>query len=152
MIQLEIDPTQSTRLTETINKRLIKAAEAAINHLQDAEKLDLTLALSSNERVQEMNLAYLGIDSPTDVLSFSSGDINPESGNTYLGDVIIAVPQAITQATAAGHPLEDELALLTVHAVLHLLGFDHADEAEKARMWAAQHQILTTFGIPAPPV
>lgn len=152
MIQLEIDPTQSTHLTEAINKRLIKAAEAAINHLQDAEKLELTLALSSNERVQEMNLAYLGVDSPTDVLSFPAGDTNPESGNTYLGDVIIAVPQAITQATAAGHPLEDELALLTVHAVLHLLGFDHADEAEKARMWAAQHHILSTLGIPAPPV
>jgi len=152
MIQLVIDPTQSTHLTEAINKRLIKAAEAAINHLQDAEKLELTLALSSNERVQEMNLAYLGVDSPTDVLSFPAGDTNPESGNTYLGDVIIAVPQAITQATAAGHPLEDELALLTVHAVLHLLGFDHADEAEKARMWAAQHHILSTLGIPAPPV
>lgn len=152
MIQLEIDPTQSTHLTEAINKRLIKAAEAAINHLQDAEKLELTLALSSNERVQEMNLAYLGVDSPTDVLSFPAGDTNPESGNTYLGDVIIAVPQAITQATAAGHPLEDELALLTVHAVLHLLGFDHADEAEKTRMWAAQHHILSTLGIPAPPV
>jgi len=152
MIQLVIDPTQSTHLTEAINKRLIKAAEAAINHLQDAEKLELTLALSSNERVQEMNLAYLGVDSPTDVLSFPAGDTNPESGNTYLGDVIIAVPQAITQATAAGHPLEDELALLTVHAVLHLLGFDHADEAEKTRMWAAQHHILSTLGIPAPPV
>jgi probable rRNA maturation factor len=71
----------------------------------------------------------------------------PETGRYYLGDVIISYPRALEQSAAAGHTVQDELQLLVVHGVLHLLGHDHATEEEKARMWADQQEILAGLGV-----
>jgi probable rRNA maturation factor len=108
---------------------------------------DLTVVLSDDAHLRDLNARYLGIDAPTDVLSFPSGQTDPETGQAYLGDVIISVPQAQVQAHAAGHPLAAEVQLLVVHGVLHLLGLDHAQPADKAGMWAAQSQILARLGL-----
>ena len=75
---------------------------------------------------------YLGIDGPTDVLSFPASEMDPETGVHYIGDILISIPRAQAQADAAGHPLEAEVQLLVVHGVLHLLGHDHAQAEEKA--------------------
>lgn len=108
---------------------------------------DLTILLSDDEQVRELNRQYLGIDAPTDVLSFPAGEADPDTGFTYLGDVIISVPQADVQARAAGHGLEAEVQLLVVHGVLHLLGHDHGQPEAKRRMWAAQAEVLSQLGL-----
>jgi probable rRNA maturation factor len=81
------------------------------------------------------------------VLSFPASETDPESGTRYIGDILISIPRAQSQADAAGHPLESEVQLLVVHGVLHLLGHDHADPAEKNRMWKAQSEILDSLGL-----
>lgn len=98
-------------------------------------------------RLQELNLNYLGIDAPTDVLSFPASETDPETGARYIGDILISIPRAQAQAESAGHPLEGEVQLLVVHGVLHLLGHDHANAEEKARMWKAQGEILEGLGL-----
>lgn len=107
---------------------------------------DASVVLTGDEQLRELNAQYLGIDSPTDVLSFPSGEVDPDTQELYLGDVIISLPRAALQAAAGGHAVEDELALLVVHGMLHLLGHDHADADEKALMWSKQAEILDRLG------
>jgi probable rRNA maturation factor len=73
--------------------------------------------------------------------------VDPESGSRYIGDILISIPRAQSQAEAAGHPLESEVQLLVVHGTLHLLGHDHAQPEEKSRMWQAQAEILESLGL-----
>ncbi len=104
----------------------------------------LTLVITDDDRVRELNRAYRGVDATTDVLSFpmQEGEPIPGESEPYLGDVVIAFPVAQEQAQAYGHSVQEELRLLTVHGVLHLLGYDHETPEEEARMWARQEEIL----------
>jgi len=122
-----------------------KAGSAAL--AQKSRDGELTVVLTSDEELKELNRRYLGIDAPTDVLSFPSSEIDPETRATYLGDVLISVARAQAQARTAGHPLEAEVQLLVVHGVLHLLGFDHRRTTDKARMWSAQTKALERLGL-----
>ncbi len=142
MIQVEIADGISFKNTSA----LIQAAESALKHAKSQEQLELTIALGSDEELRRLNRNFLGIDEVTDVLSFPADEFNPDSQSQYLGDVIISFPQAERQAQAAGHPALNELQLLVVHGVLHLLGYDHADEEEKRRMWKIQAEILEEIG------
>ena len=108
---------------------------------------DLTIVLTDDAQLRELNRRYLGVDASTDVLSFASGDADPDTGKIYLGDVVLSIPQALVQAAAAGHKLEAEVQLLVVHGVLHLLGYDHGDATGKTRMWAAQKRALKSLGL-----
>ena len=126
---------------------LERAAYAAIEHGAESRDAELSIVLTDNEHLQELNLNYLGIDAPTDVLSFPASETDPESGARYIGDILISIPRAQSQADAAGHPLESEVQLLVVHGVLHLLGHDHAEPDDKARMWKAQAEILKSLGL-----
>jgi len=124
---------------------LEQAARAALDH-QSADG-DLTLVLTDDEQLRLLNRDYRGVDAPTDVLSFPASETDPETGRRYLGDILVSISRAETQARAAGHPIEDEARLLVVHGVLHLLGHDHADADEKAKMWKAQSTILDSLGL-----
>jgi probable rRNA maturation factor len=124
---------------------LEQAALAALTH-QSAEG-DLTIVLADDEQLHRLNRDFLGIDAPTDVLSFPASETDPETGARYLGDILLSIPRADAQAQAAGHPLVDEARLLVVHGVLHLLGHDHAEADEKAKMWKAQAEVLEWLGV-----
>jgi probable rRNA maturation factor len=124
---------------------LEKAAQAALEHAGAEPKSDLTVLLSDDEHIQTLNRQFREVDSPTDVLAFPSGEKDPDSGARYLGDVIISFPQALKQASDAGHSAQAEMNLLVVHGVLHLLGYDHATITGEARMWAAQKEILSSL-------
>lgn len=124
---------------------LEQAALAALTH-QSAEG-DLTLVLTDDEQLHRLNRDFLGVDAPTDVLSFPASETDPETGARYLGDILLSVSRADAQARAANHPLEDEARLLVVHGVLHLLGHDHAEPDEKAKMWKAQGEVLEGLGV-----
>lgn len=113
----------------------------------DSASADITIVLTDDAQLHELNRDYLGVDAPTDVLSFPASESDPETGAAYLGDILISIPRAAQQAQAAGHPVEAEVQLLVVHAVLHLLGYDHAEAGEKARMWAEQAKVLERLGL-----
>jgi probable rRNA maturation factor len=124
-----------------------RAARATLEHQQASPDTNLSIVLTDNRRLRKLNRDYLGIDAPTDVLSFPASESDPETGAPYLGDILISVPYAAKGAKQAGHSLESELQLLIVHGVLHLLGHDHAKPKEKAKMWKAQREILTQLGL-----
>ncbi len=121
------------------------AAQACLENLQRGDA-ELSILLADDDTIQRLNHEYLGIDAPTDVLSFPAGDTDPESGAEYLGDIIVSLPRAQAQADAGGHTVLDELQLLAVHGVLHLAGYDHDAPEHKAEMWALQAQVLTALG------
>jgi probable rRNA maturation factor len=142
VIHVEINPSLQTGVATDILER---AALAVLEH-QSADG-DLTILLTDDAQLHELNRDYLGIDAPTDVLSFPASETDPETARRYLGDILISVQRAEEQARAAGHGLEAEVQLLAVHGTLHLLGYDHAEAQEKARMWKAQAEILERLGI-----
>ena len=125
-----------------------KAANAALRHQSAPGNADVSIVLTDDAQLHALNRDYLGVDAPTDVLSFPADDqVDPESGAPYLGDILVSVQRAAQQASAAGHPVEAEVQLLVVHGILHLLGHDHAEPDEKARMWQAQGEILAELGL-----
>ncbi|HSL27753.1 MAG TPA: rRNA maturation RNase YbeY [Anaerolineales bacterium] len=124
-----------------------QAARAALEHEAQSSDAELSIVLTDDIRLQQLNREYLGIDSPTDVLSFPSNETDPETDARYIGDILISIPRARAQAEAAGHAPEAEVQLLVVHGVLHLLGYDHAEAEEKARMWTAQSEVLQQLGL-----
>ncbi len=134
------------------NDMLEQAARAALTHQETSPDADLSIVLTDDARLHQLNKDYLGIDALTDVLSFPASEsdgseTDPETGLPYLGDILISIPRAREQAESAGHALEAEVQLLTVHGVLHLLGHDHAEANQKAKMWKAQAEILRSLGL-----
>ena len=129
-------------------ERLIHVVLFVLNHEAIQEEVEISVVLGDDDMIRTLNRDYLGSDTPTDVLSFPSEEINPESGFRYLGDIMISVPRAQEQAGISNHPLSAEIELLLVHAVLHLLGFDHGDLEEKQIMWAEQTEILKKLDTP----
>jgi len=154
MIQVQIseslqsaEPALADAETQARLVALLSHAAATALQIGGAQdSADLTLALSDDAQLHDLNRQFLEIDAPTDVLSFPSGEIDPDTETLYLGDVIISYPRAQAQAAAGGHPVEDELQLLVVHGTLHLLGHDHAEEEQKAAMWALQTRALEALG------
>lgn len=130
-----------------IETLLERAAKQTLLHAGGQTEAELTIVLSDDIQIRSLNQQFLGIDAPTDVLSFPGGDTDPDSQILYLGDVIISYPRALAQADSAGHSAEEELQLLVVHGVLHLLGHDHSLNEEKNAMWAIQTQTLQSLGV-----
>ena len=129
-----------------VDPQIYEKCAVTVLEVQELESGIVSLVFTDEEQIRHMNQTYAGLDEPTDVLSFPSDFTDPESGIPNYGDVIIAVPVARRNADKQGHALENELAILVVHGVLHLLGFDHGDEEEKATMWGIQSTVLTKLG------
>ncbi len=151
-IQIEVDEDYVGQ----VNAGALEAvAAAALLHVGIADA-DVTLVITTDEEVQALNQEYRGVDAPTDVLSFSAQegdelildapDELKELMERSLGDIVIALPYAIHQAARFGNSVDGELALLTVHGLLHLLGHDHATAEGEAEMWALQEEILRPLG------
>ena len=115
---------------------------------------EVSVTFVDNVRIAELNGEYRNKPVPTDVLSFPLGedgvyDINPETGCKVLGDVVISMEKAIEQAALYGHALQREVAFLTVHSMLHLLGYDHeAGGLEAVRMREKEEAVLIQLGLP----
>lgn len=130
-----------------VNADLIEKAAKAVFDIEDVDPSnEVSIAVDGDAEIQDLNQQFLGVDAPTDVLSFPSDETNPETGAPYLGDIMISYPRAKQQAENAGETVEDELQLLVVHGVLHLLGYDHTEPDEKTTMWAAQQKALNHLG------
>ena len=140
-------------ISEALEAMILSAAAAALRYEQVPIPAALTILLTDDNTLQKLNRDYRQVDSPTDVLSFPMDGDHPGSLAPYLGDIAISIPYASRQADTEGHSLLAELQLLTVHGVLHLLGYDHLDPTEKAEMWQVQAEILRHLGaeITGPP-
>lgn len=131
--------------------------EAVVRDILRAENVtppyEVSLILTDEETVHKMNVTYRNVDSATDVISFyaepqSEGEeefILPGDGVRRLGDVVISFPQAIEQAHEAGHSVERELTLLTIHGVLHLLGYDHEKPEDAPVMRGREASLLEEY-------
>ena len=118
----------------------------------EKEKLWLTIVLTNSDNIQKVNKQYRNIDKATDVLSFPLGengvyDVNLDTGAKMLGDIVISMEKAVEQAKLYNHPLQREIGFLTVHSMLHLLGYDHMAPEEATVMEQKQEEILNRLGI-----
>ncbi|MDO7905454.1 rRNA maturation RNase YbeY [Paenibacillus sp. JX-17] len=144
-------------LISQLEKLLQKAA--ASEGITDGE---VALTFVDDEQIHELNREYRGIDRPTDVLSFAMNEsLDEELDIVYeleegeeladvpdvLGDIIISVPTAIAQSQEYGHSIEREIGFLFVHGFLHLLGYDHQDDASEAEMMGKQEAVLAEVGL-----
>ena len=133
---------QNTSFPNELNiERLGEKIQEALKQLKVSDS-EVTIVLDSNKKLRELKKSYLGIDEISDVLSFTSGEMNPETGNIYLGDIIISLEKANYQAEVNNHPIEFEVLMLAVHGLLHLLNYDHFIESNAKTMFDKQDGIL----------
>ncbi|MCL1898966.1 MAG: rRNA maturation RNase YbeY [Promicromonosporaceae bacterium] len=118
---------------------------------------EVSLTFVDAKEMEDLHVRWLGLEGPTDVMSFPMDELVPgtpeaPSGPGLLGDVVLCPEVAAGQAAAAGHDVMEEMLLLTVHSLLHLLGYDHAEPAEEAEMFGLQRRLLLGFlgSAPAP--
>jgi probable rRNA maturation factor len=128
-------------------KLLENTAQLILAELSEEKEAEITIAIEDDEQLRSLNQQFLGIDAPTDVLSFPSDEVDPDTGNHYLGDIIISLPRATQQAQIAGHLVESEMQLLVIHGLLHLLGYDHATQEMKSEMWGVQQRFLLKLSV-----
>jgi probable rRNA maturation factor len=132
---------------------VLGVARHALDEMGVNPLAELSVLLVDVEYMTELNHRWMGGDGPTDVLAFpmdeSSVDHGPSEGNggepALLGDIVLCPDIAVKQAAGAGHSAADELHLLTVHGVLHLLGYDHAEPEEEREMFALQARLLGSW-------
>ena len=131
-----------------------RACNAVLTAEKFAGPAEVSVTFVDNEQIQELNAEYRGKDISTDVLSFPLGengkfDKNRETGAYVLGDVVISAEKAVLQAEIYGHSLQREIAFLTVHSRLHILGYDHvAGGMEQVRMREKEEAIMLQLGLP----
>lgn len=148
MITIEIDKQYKKAVPDKELRSLVQT----VFKLEDMpDNSSISIRISSNAVIQQLNAQYLDIDAPTDVLSFPFNFDDPESETHYYGDIIVSYEKAAMQAEAGGHAPIDEIKLLVIHGILHLLGYDHATPEEKQEMWAIQTKLLTELKINASP-
>jgi len=141
-----------SQIERTVAARHIRQIASAVLEAEAvAAQASLSVVITDDDEVQSLNRRFGGIDAPTDVLAFADEPsahpfVSAPGEPSYLGDVIISFAQARAQAAEEGHPVEEELRLLIVHGVLHLLGYDHATVEEQKQMWERQNAIIAVLG------
>jgi probable rRNA maturation factor len=153
--QTEVNPSEDEGIVLQVDEEFTDRVNAddliaAVRATLEAEGRpgEVTVVITTDETVANLNQQYRETEGPTDVLSFPAQDSTPGFVSapemaSYLGDIIIALPLTERQAAALNRPLSAELRLLAVHGTLHLLGYDHAEPTEEAEMWSRQDAILT---------
>lgn len=138
-----IDIRNNTTQTE-FDFSIIRRAAFLTLSAHKSEGYELSILLTNDDHIAELNQEYRSIDSPTDVLAFPmlENDENSLINSKILGDVVISLETAERQAITENHSFEEEVASLTVHGVLHLLGYDHHTQKDATKMFNKQHEIL----------
>ncbi|MCM1115652.1 MAG: rRNA maturation RNase YbeY [Clostridium sp.] len=134
-------------------RMLIRRCCHAVLELENFEgSAEVSVTFVDNEGIHQLNKQYRNIDRPTDVLSFPLGengeyDVNHDTGAKLLGDIVISLEKAFEQADMYNHPLQREIGFLTVHSMLHLLGYDHEKGGlEEVHMREKEETVLTQIG------
>ncbi len=134
-------------ITDALIERAARAALAEVPALPAGEYA-LTILLTDDQEMRALNRTWRGKDAPTNVLSFPAGETTPGPG--FLGDVVLAYETMAKEVREGKLPLADHASHLVVHGTLHLLGFDHMEEAEAGRMETLERHALATLGIADP--
>ncbi len=149
----EVDVTiadDSWNAVRNAEQIVVRAAQAAAKRVATGD-VEISVALSSDAEIQVLNSRYRNQNKPTNVLSFVNGMMLANTGGpVFLGDIIIAYQTVMAEANVEGKSPGDHLAHLTVHGVLHLLGFDHETDDEAERMEALEREILVDIGVADP--
>lgn len=153
-VKVNISNVQKDKAIPVGTKLLVrKACIATLIEEKFTDNAEVDVTFVNDEQIKVYNNEYRNIDKSTDVLSFPLGengvyDTNPETGNKMLGDVVISVEHAMAQADLFGHGLRREIAYLTVHSMLHLLGYDHVNGGmEKTIMREKEESVLKKLGL-----
>ena len=144
MIHIQIDKEYESIVKPSELRQAAKEAGSSCGLPKD---MDFTIVITGDDQIRSLNTKYRKVNAPTDVLSFHAGEIDPETGKDYLGDVIISYPRAVQQSHDADHATGVELSLLVIHGVLHLAGYDHVEAEEKRLMFALQNGILNRLNL-----
>ncbi len=134
-------------------ERLIEdCTRAALEEEEIEDDAEVSVTLTDNVHIREMNNEFRGIDRETDVLSFPlCGDegfeVNPDTDAILLGDIVISLEKALSQAEEYGHSFRRETAFLVTHSLFHLLGYDHMTSEEETEMFTKQEKVLEKLGI-----
>ena len=137
---------------ENFEELVEKCARAALEEEQIEDDAEVSVTLVDNERIRELNNEFREIDRETDVLSFPLGDenrfeTNPDTDAILLGDIVISLEKAQSQAEEYGHSFLREVSFLLTHSLFHLLGYDHMTPDEEKEMFAKQEKVLEKLGI-----
>jgi probable rRNA maturation factor len=159
-IEYEAEKKLSFDYEELVNKVIL----ACLDYEDCPYEAELSVLFTDDEGIRAINREFRDKDAPTDVLSFPAieydvpGDFsgledkpadyfNPESGELFLGDIVISVDRALLQAEEYGHTIEREMAFLTAHSMFHLFGYDHMEEADAVLMEQKQENVLNMLHI-----
>lgn len=131
---------------------VVKLAVEKVGEMYGVSTGEVSVTLTDDAYIQTLNQQYRQMDRPTDVLSFALNEgVEPEIAGgpdiNVLGDIVLSVERAKAQAAEYGHSLRREIAFLTVHGMLHLLGYDHIEEAERQKMEQEQKMVMEALGI-----
>lgn len=152
-----VDAQRAPQLAQLLER----AVAFAVKEEMGGDNFEIFLTLTDGEGIKELNRQYRNIDKATDVLSFpllkrtpgqtgefwEEQDIDPQTGEVMLGDIVLSLEAARAQAAEYGHSLEREAAYLCVHSVLHLLGYDHISQEDKRLMRKREEEIMNAFGL-----
>ena len=148
---IEINNESAIAIDETVLLRLTERNLAELNVSADA---DVAIVLVDEGAMEALHVQWMDEPGPTDVMSFPMDELRPGDGKTVmegvLGDIVICPWVAAQQAAAAGHSTMQEMLLLTIHGILHLLGYDHETDADAATMEGLEIAILGRLGFPNP--
>ncbi len=141
------------KLPSGIRMLVRRACNAVLITERFSDQAEVNVTFVDDEEIKKLNTEFRNIEKFTDVLSFPLGengiyDTNPENGAKMLGDIVISVDRAVKQAESYGHSLQREIAFLTVHSMLHLLGYDHVNGGlEQMKMREKEEEVLTKLGV-----
>ncbi len=158
---MTIEIVDGGRVREELARQLEKAISFAVQQETGGDNFEVCLSLTDGEGIRKLNCEYRGIDKETDVLSFpllerkpgqrgefwDEQDIDPQTNEVMLGDIVLSVEAAHAQAEEYGHSFEREAVYLCVHSVLHLLGYDHIQPEDKLLMRRREEEIMDALGL-----
>lgn len=162
---IQFENESNTELSLPLEETAETVIEAALDFIGCPYEAEVNLLITGLEQIRSLNREFRGIDRPTDVLSFPMVEyaeagkfdfleeegaedcFNPETGELLLGDIVICADKVLEQAAEYGHSLKREYAFLIAHSMLHLMGYDHMEEAQAAEMEEKQRRILEELGI-----
>lgn len=147
-----VNSQRKHQLPDGIKDKIREAFDSVLKNEGVSDDAEITVTFVGDRKIRELNRQFRNIDRSTDVLSFPLGengvyDTDPETERLMLGDVVISLEHAFSQAEEFGHSADREIVYLSVHSMLHLLGYDHMDPTEASVMREKEEKTMTEIGL-----
>lgn len=132
----------SEKYKKIVNRNFLKKLVLGTLSHQEQNNVELSIIIDDDVEISKLNEQFRNIKGSTDVLSFPTNEIDPTTDRRIIGDVFISIPDVEVHAVEFGHALLDELSIIIIHGILHLLGYDHSSEEEEKVMWTTQDRVV----------